>query len=208
MDPNAPAPPAPAPPAPAPPPAGRTIAYETYQATVEAKTSLEAKVAELTRQNQGLSEKAATVDTLSAQINEWKGKAEAAEQRFGAHTEFSGALGTGDPEIVAAFDQRYRALPEKDRPSRGDWVNEMKAKPEAAPALLRPWLASGTPAPAAGAGAPKPPAPKVTGNGASPPGGGAKPTEAEVRAVREEAIRTGDWGPWKEMSKRLGLRSK
>lgn len=196
--------PAPAPaPAPAPEPA-KTVAYEHFQRVVEAKTGLEAQIATLRGEVQKLTEKAATVDTLSGQVNEWKGKAEQAESRFSTFTEFSGALGTTDTDVIGAFDSKYRALPEAARPPRAEWIKAMQAKPDEAPSVLRPWLA---PAPApAPAGKPPGPAPRAPGTTTTPPGAPATVSAEEVRRVREQAIKSNDWAAWRELKKTMGMR--
>lgn len=178
---------------------GKTVSWENFQAVVSAKTGLEGQVRELQGQVRTLQEKAATVDTLSTQINEWKTEAAEAEGRYTAFIELSGALGTTDADVIGAFDQRYRALPEKDRPPRADWIGSLKAKPGEAPALLRPWLSQPQ-------GAGPRPNPKPVGPPTAPAASGEVTAEA-VRAARERAQKTGDWGPYKELTKQMGLRS-
>lgn len=182
----------------------KTVAYSNFQAVVEAKTGLETQVRELQATVQKLTEKAATTDTLAAQLEEWKGKASAAEQRFGVFTEISGALGTTDAEVIGLFAARYDALPKTDRPERTAWVTALKASPDDAPALLRPWLAPAqAAAPAASAARPQPRAP---GTGGGPPAAPANVTETQIRAAREKGASTGDWSEWRELSKAMGIR--
>lgn len=196
-----------APPAASPPadPKPKTVAYENFQAVVTAKEGLAAQVETLKGEIQQLTEKAATVDTLSAQLREWQGKAAAAEGRFTAFTEFSGALGTTDAEVIGLFDERYGKLPEKDRPTRADWAATLKAKPDEAPALLRPWLAPAT-QPAGGAGAPRPgtPAPRSPGTGAAP-AAGATASAQQLREMRDKAMKTGDWSEYKKYRVDAGI---
>ena len=182
-------------------PVEKTVAWDNFQAVVQAKTGLETQVATLRSEVQKLTEKAATVDTLSSQVNEWKGKAEEAHGRFATFTELSGALGTTDTDIIDSFDSKYRAIPEKDRPDRKAWVEALKAKPDDAPAILRPWLA-----PAAAPVAPPKPSPKLPGTQATPPGAPSALSADEVKRVREDAIKTGDWSKWKEMRKSFGAK--
>jgi len=201
--------PAPAPtpsptPAPAPEPAGKVVAYENFQRVVEAKTGLEGQVVSLRAEIQKLTEKAATVDTLSSQVNEWKGKAEQAESRFATFTEFSGVLGTTDTDTIGVFDAKYRALPEKDRPARAEWVKALQAKPDEAPSVLRPWLApAAAPVPA---GKTPTPAPRAPGTSTTPPGAPAAVSADEVRRVREQAIKSNDWTAWRELKKSMGMK--
>ena len=181
----------------------KVVAYENFQRVVEAKTGLEAQLKTAQSQIQALQEKAATVDTLSGQVNEWKNKATEAEGRFATFSEFSGALGTNDSEIIGVFDAKYKALPEKDRPSRTDWVGILKAKPDGAPSVLRPWLTGGVGNTTVG-GPPKP-APKPPNTPPTPPSAPSSVSPEEIARVREEAVRTGDWSKWKEMRKGMGL---
>lgn len=180
--------------------APKVVSYENFQAVVTAKSGLEAQVKTLQGQLQTLTEKAATVDTLSAQLNEWKGKAEKAEGRFSTFTELSGALGSTNTKVIDQFDSEWGTLPEKDRPTRKAWVDSLKAKPDDAPEHLRPWLASVQ----ADNKTQKPAPPKVPGQPATPPGAPAQVSAEEVRRVREEAVKTGDWSKWKELRKTLG----
>lgn len=199
--------PAPAP-APAPQPASNpdTGLRENFARVVEAKNNLESQVKTLQGQIQTLQEKAATVDLLSAQVNEWKGKASEAEGKFATYTELSGVLGTTDAEVVGLFDQKYRALPEKDRPDRKAWIEGIRAKPDDAPALLRPWLTPTTPAqpnppkPTP----PKPTPPKVPGTPATPPGAPSSVSADEIARVREACVKSGDWTKWNELKKSMG----
>lgn len=187
-------------PAPAPEAPAKTVAYDNFRAVVEAKNNLEAQVAQLKGDLQKAVERGATVDALTGQINEWRSKAEAASARFSTFTELSSVLGTTDTDIIDTFDAKYNALPKTDRPSRADWIGSLKAKPEEAPALLRPWL--GAPAQQQQ----KPPAPRVPGTPATPPGAPSSVSAEEVARVREEAVRTGDWSKWRELSVSMGIR--
>lgn len=179
----------------------KTVAYDNFQAVVQAKQGLETQVATLRSQLQTLTEKAATVDTLAAQVGEWKGKAEQASTRFATFTEFSGALGTTDTDIIDSFDSKYRAMPEADRPARADWVKALKAAPDGAPAILRPWLAPVAPATAAPVAKPSP---RVPGTPATPPTAPSAVSAEEVRRIREEAVATGDWSRWKILRAQFG----
>jgi len=177
----------------------KTVAYDNFQAVVSAKIGLEAQVKELRAQVQSLTERAATADTLGQELASWKQKAEAESQRYGAYVELSGAVGSTDPDVLAAFDARYNGLPKTDRPDRKAWVEGLRAAPDQAPALLRPWLGATPVAP------PKPPAPRVPGTPATPPGAPSSVSAEEVARVREEAVRTGDWSKWKAMRVSMGL---
>lgn len=170
----------------APVPKEKVVSYDVFQRVVEARAGLEGLVRELQGQVKALSERATEAET-----------------RYGAYTEFSGAVGSTDPDVVAAFDGKYRALPEQGRPDRKSWVESLRAAPDEAPALLRPWLAhAATP----GTSATRPPAPRVPGTPPTPPGAPSSVSAEEVARVREEAVRSGDWSKWRELSVSMGIR--
>jgi len=177
------------------------VPYERFQSVVSEKGALAQEVSTLKAELQKLSEKAATVDTLGSELNTWKQKHAEAEGKFSTFVEFSSALGTNDTDVISVFDAKHRALPEKDRPARVEWVKSLKDKPDDAPALLKPWLA-----PPQAQQAPPRQAPKPVGGGGTGPAGAPKASDpAEVRAIREKAMRTGDWGPWLAYKKANGL---
>lgn len=178
----------------------KVVAQDTFNRVVEAKNGLEVQVRTLQAQVQTLTEKAATVDNLTSQVTEWKGKAEQAGAKFSTFTELSAALGTTETDVIDQFDTKYRALPETGRPERKAWVESLKAKPDEAPAVLRPWLA-----PAAVAASPAKQAPKVPGTQPTPPGTATPTSAAEVRTMREKAISSGDWTEWKAWKKSQGM---
>jgi len=179
------------------------VPYDRFQAVVSEKNTLMAEATSLRGEVQKLSEKAATADTLAGQVAEWKGKAEQASSRFTTFTELSGALGTTDTDVIETFDTKYRALPEAGRLARPAWIESLKAKPEEAAPVLRPWLA---PAQAAGAPAPKP-APRPVGSGPTQPGAPAARDPQQERALREQCQASGNWGPWRDYTKSVGIRS-
>lgn len=189
---------------PADPP--KTVDYNNFRSVVDAKQGLERANAELKRQNQELVERAAGVDTLAAKLREVEARAQEAEGRFEAYTAFSGALGTTDPDVIALFDQRYRGLPEAERPSRASFVQTLRAEPDKAPAVLRPWLGSGEPPAPSPSSAPRPPQPRAPGLPPTPPAAPSKYTPEELRQIRDQALRTGDRTKWDEVTKAMGLR--
>lgn len=179
----------------------KVVPLENFNVVVAAKNGLETQVKTLQVQLQTLTEKAATVDILSGQVSEWRGKAEKAEGRFSTFTELSGALGSTNTKVIDQFDSEWSALPEKERPARKAWVDALKAKPEEAPEHLRPWLAQV----AADTRTQKPNQPKVPGTPPTPPNAPSSVSADEVRRIREEAVKSGDWSKWKDMRKSMGL---
>lgn len=186
--------------------ADKTIPYTRFKAVVDSKNDLAAKVTDLEGQLQTLSEKAATVDTLATQVQEWKGKAEQAETRFSTFQTISGALGTTDAEGVEAAEWAYGRLPQEDRPELGDWLTGLKDDPTKAPKVLHPWLAqesSGN----EGSGDTEAPKskPKGTGSSAQPPGAPSQVSADEFRRAREHGVKTGDWSKYKQLRKVAGF---
>jgi hypothetical protein len=176
------------------------VPYERFQTVVSEKNTLTAEITTLRGEVQKLTEKAATVDTLSSEVTRWRGEAESAKGQFATFTEFSGVLGSNDPDVIASFDAKYKALPEKDRPTRAAWVDSLKAKVDEAPAVLRPWLAPA----AAPVAAPKP-TPRNPAGGPTPPAAPAAPTSDDVKAIKDKCIATGNWEPWRAYKKAHGL---
>lgn len=176
------------------------VPYERFQTVVSEKNTLTAEITTLRGEVQKLTEKAATVDTLSTEVNRWKGEAETAKGQFATFTELSGALGSNDLDVIAQFDGKYQALPEKDRPTRAAWVESLKAKPEEAPSVLRPWLA-----PAAAKAADPKPAPRNPAAPNSPPNAPAAIVGAEVARIKAQCVKTGNWEPWRAFKKANGL---
>jgi hypothetical protein len=80
------------------------------------------------------------VSAITAERDAAAARAETAERRLTAFTEFSGVLGTTESDVIDTFDAKYAAMPKADRPSRADWIKGLREKPESAPALLRPFL--------------------------------------------------------------------
>lgn len=184
----------------APPP--KTVAYENFRAVVTAKEGLESQVNELKRENQALQEKTASVDTLAGKLRETEERLTGAEAKYQTFVELSGVLGTTDADVISVFDQKYSALPKDKRPSRAEWVTGLRAAPDTAPTLLQPWLAPAAQPKAGAAGGGNSGPPLRTPGGTGRPAGAPAPSGDEIRAIREEAVRTGDWSKWKAYRER------
>jgi hypothetical protein len=183
------------------------VPYERFQEVVSAKNTLSTEVTTLKGEVQKLTERAATADTLASQMNEWKGKAEQAEGRFSRFKDIASTLGTTDPDAIEAVEWQYGKLPTEGKPALPDWLKSVKEKPDEAPAILRPFLAAPTETKPEGAPDTKTPpdtrkpAPRANGGGPNPPGAPSAHSAAEIRKLREEAVRTNDWSKYKEASK-------
>jgi hypothetical protein len=177
-------------------PAGQPVPYDRFSEVNGRMKAAEAKVAELSP----LAQRAQDGDAALA--------------RFSRYQE-SATRGIVDPSIFEAVEGHWSKLPEKDRPTVGAYIDQLRADPSHAPALLRPHLAAAA-APAAGA-TPLPqaaPAPVVPGArlpqpntpaAALPPGAAATPSPEAIRQAREVGVRTGDWSSWKAMRTTLGV---
>lgn len=182
--------------------AGKVVPYERFETAVREKQAMAAEVATLKTEVQGLAERAATAGTLASELETWKTKAAEAEGRFGRYKAIGSALDTSDPDAIEAVEWQYGKLPEEGRPELEPWLTDLKAKPEEAPAVLRPWL---QPSDGGGDGKAKP-APRRHDAGGGGPGGGAGNgviTDEKVRQVRQRCISTGNWEPWKELKKQM-----
>lgn len=192
----------------------QTVPYERFATVVSQKNEMASQLDALRQENQGLAEKAATVDTLSSQVNEWRGKAEQAETRYGRWQNIASKLGTTDQEAVEAAEWAYGRLPEADRPEMGAWLDTIKADSAKAPKVLRPWLTGDSAGGqgdagggAGGAGGGQQPPPKNPPRGNQPPGAPANVSAEQFRAAKEHAIRTGDWSRYQALAKSAGMRT-
>ena len=144
-----------------------------------------ARIAELEAQIEGFKAAASKAETLAQQIEDMKLERAAWQ------------AGVTDPEGIEVARLFHGKLPAKDRPSLGDWLGQLKADPSTAPRALAAYLtppSSPAPAPAA-TGKPLPPA----NAGALPtPAASGQFDAAAIRAMRQEAQRTGDYSKLRE----------
>ncbi|MCB9763919.1 MAG: hypothetical protein H6739_29380 [Alphaproteobacteria bacterium] len=178
----------------------KTVPYSRFEAVVASKNEALAQLQSLQIENQSLLEKAATVDTLGSQLREAQAQAQAAEQKFGRWQSIASQLGTTDQEAIEAAEWAHSRLPQKDRPKLNDWLTGIKADPATAPKVLQPWLSPGDQGQAGAAPTPRP-TPRPPATGTQPPGAPSSLSNAELRRIREEAQRTGDWSRWRELRK-------
>lgn len=184
------------PPAPVPAPApvaqpAPAAAPERSDARGEAK-----RIAELEAQLEAMKGAAGKADRLAKQIEELQVERAAWQ------------AGLTDAEGIEVARMFWNKLPEKDRPALGDWLSGLKADPSTAPRALAAYLgASSSPAPApATAPPPVSAAPATTAKALPNANAGALPTPsasghfdaATIRALRQEAQRTGDYSKLRE----------
>lgn len=179
-----------------------TVDASKYQAleqkfgrTVEAKKGLEARVAELEAENQQLAEKTSSVDTLARKLQEAEDRAAQASTRFERFRAIAGAVGSTDPDAVEAFEWRYSKLEGDDKPAFEDWLEAMKKDPDSAPTVLRPFLGGVSGFGGTQEGKPKP-RPVPGGGHRQPADAPSRYSSGEIKRIREEAVRTGDWSKW------------
>lgn len=179
-------------------PAERTVPYARFQQVVEKYRAAEARLEELNGQLQGASERAATADTLATQLND-QAAAFAAERAVWSEDRALMGAGLTDPSALVVARALHSALPEADRPSLPEWVSGFAEAPDTVPPALQVYLASKPAERPAGLpsarGGVKPEASTASGQTMS---------AEQIRAIGEEAQRTGDWSKWREIRESLG----
>ena len=144
-----------------------------------------ARIAELESQIEGLQAAVSKASQLESQLDDLRLEKSAWQ------------AGVTDPEGVEVARLFHGKLPAKDRPSLGDWLQQLKADPSTAPRALAAYLnpASSAPAPAPVNGKPLP----AANAGALPtPAASGQFDAASIRAIRQEAQRTGDYSKLRE----------
>lgn len=170
-----------------------------------AKRAAMARAAELEAELAVLSKRASTADTLAKQLEEERTRYSTAFSSWEAERAVY-QLGITDPEAIEVARHLHGRLPEQGRPALADWLRSAKEDPSKAPRALVPYLAQPAPAgPAASAAAstaapapsPSPSAASSQRPGATAPAAAATQLDAgQIRALYQEAARTGDWSKW------------
>lgn len=128
------------------------------------------------------------------EVKAWSGKAAAWDEERGIMR-----AGWTDPEAIDALRYSHARLPDEGRPTLAEFAASVKAAPDKAPKILQAFVTM--PAAAKAAADPAPPAPKAPPSGlagAAPASvGAAAPLDAaNIRALREECLRTNNWDAW------------
>lgn len=171
-----------------------------------AKRAAMARAAELEAELAVLSKRASTADTLAKQLEEERTRYSTASSSWEAERAVY-QLGITDPEAIEVARHLHGRLPEQGRPALADWLRSAKEDPSKAPRALVPYLAqpAPTPAPATSAAtsstalgsSPSPSAASSQRPGATAPAAAATQLDAgQIRALYQEAARTGDWSKW------------
>ena len=91
------------------------------------------------------SKSTATIDLLTQQLDEMKGRLSSSEQKFTRYQAIS-KHGLTDPSIVDAieifFEKSQDGKPKKERSSLGEWLDQIVENPDNAPTILRPHIKS------------------------------------------------------------------
>lgn len=146
--------------------------------------STKTRIAELEAQLEGLKATATKAEQLAQQLEDMKLERAAWQ------------AGVTDPEGIEVARLFHGKLPAKDRPSLGDWLGQLKADPSTAPRALAAYLA-----PAAPAAAPAPtgkPLPSANAGALPMPAASGQFDASAIRALRQEAQRTGDYSKLRE----------
>lgn len=184
---------------------GAPVPANRFREETRLKRQAQERVAELEQAISKLEQRVATTDLLSKQLEETRAKYTADATSW--ETERSVyQLGIVDGEAIEVARHLHGRLPEQGRPTLADWLREAKADPAKAPKALQPYLAApAAPAPAPTAQqAPAAPMATATAQAAQRPGttapaaGQGRMDAAQIRQLREECARTGDWSRWRE----------
>jgi hypothetical protein len=187
------------------------IPYHRFQEVVSERNTMRDRIKTLEKEAQGALEKAATADTLASQLKELQAER---KKEQGAWEEERGLLRAGftDPDAIDVARVLHGKLPEKDRPSLGDWLEGHRKAPDKAPKALTPWLAAqegnaGGKGNAGGSGGSSSGGSGGKGN-ADTRGGqradgqqraGEPLTADKIKEIRERAQASGDWSEWKKV---------
>lgn len=157
----------------------KVVPWQRFVSVVEKKNAYKAEIAGLAAEN-------ARLKTVASE----------AEARFTAFTAVASELGVTDPDSVDAVLWHHGRLPADGRPPVGEWLSGLRAAPETAPAMLRPFFSA---APAKSPAPPAPPPPRAPGAGAQAPGAPAAYSPAELQRAAEDAMRSGNYAKLREM---------
>lgn len=171
----------------------KRVPYDRFQSVVSARNDLAAQLEAARAEIQSLSERAATVDTVAQQAQEWQTKYQQAETRFSRFQAVASSAGVTDAETIELFEFRYGKLPEDTRPDFGEWVAAQASNPAEADPILRPFLPGNAPAPAPQQTRPQPP---VNGGAQQTP-----PAPAEVAPGDISKMTPAQYKAWKEARK-------
>ena len=107
------------------------------------RVAAEDKAKSLQEELDSISGKLGTIDTMASQLEEYKQQLEEANSRYTRHTALADN-GWTDPDLRDAVEWSYtkamKGKSKKETLSLSDWLQEIRANPAEAPAILRPHL--------------------------------------------------------------------
>jgi len=109
----------------------------------EKLTSAEAQLSEYQSRLDEASAKIGLVDNLTQQVETLRGELDGANSRYERHTVISqyGITDNGVRDAVEwAYDREMQGRNKKDRQSLSEWMQTIHDQPDAAPAVLRPFI--------------------------------------------------------------------
>jgi len=176
-----------------------TVPYSRFQQVVSEKGTLRAEVDSLKLEIQTLSERGATVDTVTRELEVARTKI----ATMGAETDLNMALAERgfDADGRSIIKMLHGNLPEEGRPSALAWVDGMKEDPTARPKPLLGYFdaqsvsaSPETPAPKA-----KPKLPRASRHASTTTDPSSDVTAEQLKAARIHGEKTGDWSKSKEL---------
>ena len=182
----------------APPSRVDTVPYTRFQQVVSEKGVLRSEVDALKLEIQTLSERGATVDTVTRELEVARTKI----ATMGADTDLNMALAERgfDADGRSIIKMLHGNLPEEERPTALAWVDGMKDDASARPKpLLGYFDAPVMETSPAATEAKKPKLPRASRHAASTTGPSSDVTADQLKAARVHGERTGDWTKSKDL---------
>lgn len=106
-------------------------------------TAAEQQATQLQSELDNQSGRLAAIDTLQAQIEDYKGQLEQSNQRYDRHSAMA-QYGWNEPDLRDAVEWSYtraqQGLAKKDQVPLSEWLESIKQDPSTAPSILRPHL--------------------------------------------------------------------
>ena len=119
------------------------IVKERISKIASRASEAERRANELETSLSDIQSRAASIDIISAQLEEYKGRLQASENKFNRYKSVS-RYGITEPDIIEAIEYSYeksmKSKSKKDKVSLDDWISNHIQAPEQAPILLRPPL--------------------------------------------------------------------
>lgn len=177
--------------------AARTIPYERFQKVVSERDSWRSKHESAQEEMQTLTERSATVDTLGRELELARTKIATLESDGDLNMQL--AERGFDSEGRSVVRMLHDKLPEEDRPNTVDWVDSMKDDASKRPKSLFGYFDTVKADVPEKVETPKKTLPRSDRHSSGNSSGAGDVTAAQIKAAREKAIATGQWGPVREL---------